>query len=215
MFVLQRVLVNRRRNRENIHKSTKNCDNEGEEKDEDWWVRIVVSLFNRNRLTSILEKRWFYRMKEEGKKRHAIEEEMKVEEEEMKDNEKKKKEELLSQEFEQDGMVVKKRRKVEGKKNNHLLLSNQSTKRDIVNNHTHIVVDNLSDNSIDNEYFSVFTWRLVWSEEASKGLIPWQVNVEFTLIIWIDTIDSNWISRFCIEGGNCWWRNDSIAEIIG
>ncbi len=35
MFVLQRVLVNRRRNRENIHKSTKNCDNEGEEKDED------------------------------------------------------------------------------------------------------------------------------------------------------------------------------------
>ena len=79
MFVLQRVLVNRRRNRENIHKSTKNCDNEGEEKDEDWWERIVVSLFNRNRLTSILEKRWFYRMKEERKKRHATEEERKEE----------------------------------------------------------------------------------------------------------------------------------------
>ena len=154
-------------------------------------------------------------MKEERKKRHAIEEEMKVEEEEMKDNEKKKMEELLSQEFEQDGMVVKKRRKVEGKKNNHLHLSNHSKKRDTVSDHTHTVADNLSDNSIDDEYFSIFTWRLVWSEEASKGLIPWQFNVEFTLIICIDTIESNWISRFCIEGGNCWWRKDSIAGIIG
>lgn len=98
---------------------------------------------------------------------------------------------------------------------NHSHLSNHSKKRDIVNNHIHTVVDNLADNSIDKEEFNISTWRLIWSEDENKGRIPWQFMDECTLIIWIDTIESNWIIWFCREGENCWWRNDSIADIIG
>ena len=98
---------------------------------------------------------------------------------------------------------------------NHSHLSNHSKKRDIVNNHIHTVVDNLADNSIDKEEFNISTWRLIWSEDENNGRIPWQFMDECTLIIWIDTIESNWIIWFCRERENCWWRNDSIAEIIG